>query len=191
VVAPFAVGTLAKPRICCAAGVLACLSCCANGLAKLLNDILSTATARPSRVTRSEPSACKMVREAESTRRRNARAAATKICLKRLKCPKATEGSASSKVYLIHAHGMAAAQLAARAAVCMLLPNAHCENTASAARRTTCVWHRLQCPVHFYCLLASYRLCSGARQTLRCKLITVTACIQWWTLTGKLAVPHL
>ena len=54
VVVPFAVGTLAKPRICCAAGVLACLSCCANGLAKLLSDILSTATARPSRVTRSE-----------------------------------------------------------------------------------------------------------------------------------------
>jgi len=130
---PFAVGTLANPRICCVAGVLACLSCCANGLAKLLNDILSTATARPSRVTRSEPSVCKMVREAESTRSRKARVAATKICLKRLKCPKAIEGSASSKVYLIHAHGMAAAQLAAQAAVCMLLPNAQRENTGSAS----------------------------------------------------------
>ena len=36
---PCAVGTLAKPRICRAAGELACLSCCAKGLARLLNDI--------------------------------------------------------------------------------------------------------------------------------------------------------
>ena len=74
-----------------------------------------------------------MVREVESTRSRKARVAATKVCLKRLKCPKAIEGSASSNVHLIHAIGMAAAQLAAGAAVCMLLPNAQRENIGNAS----------------------------------------------------------
>lgn len=55
---PFAVGTLANPRICREAGDPACLSCCANGLTRLFNDMAKQKLLRAERTCQQSVSNC-------------------------------------------------------------------------------------------------------------------------------------